>query len=299
MYTTSDHIQDFLAEKSREGLSPHTLSYYRIALHKLVTFLENEIGAGCAIEDVQSAHLRRYMASIQESLSPGGVHARLRAVRAFCNWLVEDGTLAVSPMRRLRLPRLPVEELQVVTTEMLRKLLRAAKSSAKPLRNEAILLTLFDSGLRASELVALKTCSVMTGGFLHVVQGKGRKDRVVPVSRSVVKALHRYMRLERPASGLDTLLLGHGGEGLTRSGLTKLLNRLCQDARIDQFSAHAFRRGFVVAYLTNNGDPFSAKRILGHSTLTMVDRYAAMGVEDLKTVHYRATPVGNLGRNPR
>lgn len=56
---------------------------------------------------------------------------------------------------------------------------------------------------------------------------------------------------------------------------------------------HAFRRGFVVAFLVNEGDPFSAKRILGHSTLTMVDRYAGLGIEDLVAVHRRSSPIGS------
>lgn len=134
---------------------------------------------------------------------------------------------------------------------------------------------------------------VLPKGLLRVVHAKDGKSRVVPVSRKVMKAIRVYVRSERADCDLPHLLLSRQQEPLTRSGLLTLIKSLSSSAGTPAYSPHAFRRGFVVTYLVREGDPFSAKRILGRTTMAMVDRYAAMGVEDLKAIHRRASPVAH------
>jgi integrase/recombinase XerD len=290
------YADEFLAEKERENLSRNTLNHYETSIRKFLEHLAVESGADGDLrpEEITPQHLRVYATCIQQQLSPGGVHARLRPLRVFFNWLVDEEAIDRSPLKTVRFPKVPAKRLPAVSTTDFCRLMRAAGETELPLRNKAILLTLFDTGLRASELLGLRLEDVLPKGLLHVVNGKGAKSRVVPVSRKVTKAIHAYVRSERSDCSLSQLLLNRQGEALTRSGVLSLIKGLCSAAGTAAYSPHAFRRGFVVTYLIREGDPFSAKRILGHTTMAMVDRYAAMGVEDLKQIHLRASPVSGL-----
>lgn len=286
---------EFLADKRRKNLSPRTLSHYETATTKFVEFMEERAAKVVEPSHLRPAHVKAYLDALGERLSPGGVHARMRVLRVWMNWLVREELVEQSPMARLRLLRVPQRNLDVVTPTLFRRLVREAGETACPARNRAILHVLYDTGLRVSELVALQTEDLVANNLVDVVRGKGAKGRLVPMSRSAARALRAYMRSERKAlPGVAEVFLSRTGAPITRSGVASMVRALCRRAGADPVGPHAFRRGFVVSFLTNEGDPFSAKRILGHTSLTMVDRYAALATEDLQAVHQRASPVAQL-----
>lgn len=85
MLTLQDHIRDFLTAKQQENLALNTLSYYQSALSKFADYLRDEEDGLVSLEALSAAHIRGYIDTLQEDLSPGGVHARLRALRVFFN----------------------------------------------------------------------------------------------------------------------------------------------------------------------------------------------------------------------
>ena len=287
-------IEEFLMDGEGRGLSPCTLKAYRAAL---VTFQRFAQEAGTLdLTEVTTAQLRAFAVQCLADVSPGAAHARLRPLKTLLRWTVTEGLLQEDPMKRVRLPRLPDVPLCVVKPAQFRKLEAAAKFTEKPLRDTAILSVLFDTGMRASELCDLKLDDLQPGGFLTIQQGKGGKSRTVPISRDTLKSLRAYLSRERPDTTLEELFLVSEDGPMNRGTLTQLMRRLCRTAGLPVIGPHAFRRGFVVAFIQQGGDAFSAQRILGHTTLIMTNRYARMDADDLRATHRRASPVSGLKR---
>lgn len=290
--TLEQHIQDFLAYCRQKGHSKNTILAYQNALY---SFQEYAKAQGIqAAEEVTRQCLRHYATAVTETLNPGGAHARLRPVKTFFLWLEADEVIAKSPMRRVSLPKLPRQILAAVGPEEIKRLLGAATSSKYPLRDKAIVATLFDTGLRVSELCGLNLEDVHAGGKLEVRTAKGGQSRIVPISRVTLRHITRYIQAERPKSRVNTLFLTNAQTQMNRNTVSQLLRRLSKEAQIPAVSPHAFRRGFAVNYLRNSGDVFTLQRILGHATLEMTNRYAVLMTEDLKEVHRRASPMSTL-----
>ena len=241
---------------------------------------------------LEVSFLRLYMGECLASLNPGGAHARMRAIRALCSFAVQEELIPVSPFHRLKMPRVPEVDLDVISSDDFRALLAAAAMAEKPMRDQAILSILFDSGLRASELCAVRLEDILRAeGGIVVKKGKGGKQRFVPVSKITMKKIQRYQGQERPRTGLEKLFVTDAQTGLGYDSLRAMLERHCASAGIAEVRPHAFRRGFAVAYIRNGGDVFTLKRILGHATLAMSEKYARMNAQDVKDAHLRASPV--------
>lgn len=285
-------LQDFLSDGERR-LSPATLKYYRSALGAFITYCEEHDLR--LVRDLTRPVLRSYATQIDGTLSPGGVHARLRAVRVFVNWLVQEELLDRSPVPPHFLPRVPAPELPVVTEQDMAQLLQVAAEGKTPLRDRAILLTLFDTGLRASELCGLHLDHLLPDSTLYVRLGKGRKDRRVPVSKATRRAIQQYVTRERGTTDHTQVFLGRG-QPLTGSGLLQLLTRLSETAGLSDKTPHAFRRGFAVSFIKHGADLVRLRDVLGHTSIAMSARYAVMGAEDLRQLHQQASPVTHLQR---
>ncbi|MDO4264230.1 MAG: tyrosine-type recombinase/integrase [Deinococcus sp.] len=286
------HIQDFLAYGRQRGHSPNTLAAYRSALGKFAEYAAEQ--GVTTVGGVTRQLLRAYAAEVGGTLNPGGAHARLRPLKTFFTWLEDDEVLDRSPMRRVSLPKLPKYILPAVTREDMGLLLSAARESNHPLRDRAILVLLYDTGVRASELCGIRLEDLQPGGRLDISRAKGSRSRMVPISRTALRHINRYLKQERPKAQETALFLSRTGEPMNRNTVKQLIERLCRAAGTKRYSPHAFRRGFAVNYLRNSGDVFTLQRILGHTTLEMTNHYVVMQVEDLKEAHRRASPVDRL-----
>lgn len=281
--------EEFLSEGAARGLSANTVRMYRDALKTFETWAATSGLSG--VSEVTVSHLRAFMAQSLTEISPGGVHARMRPLRTFLRWCVQEEILGVDPTKRLRLPKVPDPDVKVVRPVDFKRLLARSKLGAKPLRDSALLHVLFDTGLRASEVCALRVSDVDPSGFLRVRHGKGGRSRSVPMGRSTVKVIRSYLLQEREETTLEALFLISEEEGLNTNALGKMLYRLCKNAGTPNFSPHAFRRGMAVEFMRQGGDQFALQRILGHTSLKMTGVYAKLESGDLKDIHRRASPV--------
>lgn len=282
-------VTEFLLDREARGHSPNTLRAYRHALTPFTQWLAEHQAP--LLTDVTPALLRDYALACSALLSPGGAHARLRPVKTLLKWAHEEELIGRDLTRRLPMPRLKRDPLPCVRLTDFQGLVTAAQSHSRtPLRDTALLMVLFDTGLRASEVLALHLSDVRPEGALTVRQGKGGKSRAVPMDRKTLKAIRTYVQRERRGEHTPVLFLAQD-HGLTRGALDKILERLCKAADLPRFSAHAFRRGCAVQYLRNEGDVFTLQRILGHTSLEMTNRYAQLLDEDVKQAHLRASPV--------
>ena len=284
--------------------SPATIAFYYFSLEPLLEFMAGQ-GLAPDADLITLPLLRDFQLWLRDSrgMKPGGEHAVLRGVRATLRWAAEEELIARDPTAKLRLPALPGERPPAVQPGEVERCLKVAAGMTQPLRNRAILLCLYDTGLRMGEVLGLRVEDLnMHTGMVTVraETAKREKARVVPMGLKTARALNRYERQERrPALPLvRALFLGRTGEPMTRGGLTHLLVKVSAAAEIPRAhtAPHAWRRGFAVAYLRAGGDIFSLQQILGHTTLEMTRRYVKFLPDDLQKKHSLASPVDNLGR---
>ncbi|MHA0046541.1 tyrosine-type recombinase/integrase [Deinococcus sp. PEB2-67] len=284
--------QEYEFDCLNRGHSSNTMRAYRTALRQFLEFTHKHDVEFAA--DLTTPVVRAFAAECMQTLSPAGAHARLRVLRSFLNWATEEGYFAKSPMARVPLPRLKQKMLDAVSAQDMKKLILAAQNSPSPIKLQALLAVLYDTGLRVSELWNLELRDILPTQCLMIREGKGGKDRIVPISRPTLKLIHRYIRDERPESSLSNLFLVDEHSSYSNVSIYKLLERLCKRAKVKRYSPHAFRRGFAVNYIRNGGDQFTLMRVLGHTTITMTNRYAMLNISDVQDVHRRVSPFASL-----
>ncbi|WP_420595108.1 tyrosine-type recombinase/integrase [Deinococcus sp.] len=294
----SELWQQFFFHLRAKRRSKATLTYYGCTQRIFGRFL---VSAGLPQEAraLTTAHLRAFMRSLEAGgLAPGGVHGHARAIRALFNWAHREELLAANPVQRLELPTLARVRLPTVNVELTKRLLAVSKTQGQPLRDAAMILTLFDTGVRVQELASLRTEDLLFERGLVRVMGKGHKERFVPIGGRAMQAVSAYLRRERAAAhaGVQHVFLGRGGLGLTKSGVTLRLLRLgeCLELPRSACSPHTFRRGFAVEFLRNGGDVFTLQQIMGHANLEMTRRYVTFLDDDLKAAHLRFSPADRL-----
>ncbi len=291
--------------------SPRTLGSRRELLDKLIWFLQDR-----KIETCDVHALRRFFQHVthghkepngrwgnprnRKPTSPGTSATYDRILRAFFNWLINQEDIEVSPMAKIPKPQDRPDQVQPFSDDHLLHLIAQSRKTTHPRRDEAIILLLLDTGLRASELCGLSVCDLdLQEQCITVRHGKGDKVRNVPISSPTRKALYHYLN-ERESEPGEALFLsdrGHAaGDGLTRIGLMRLINRLCHSAGIQgvRCSPHTLRHSFALGFLKNGGNQFSLMALLGHTSLAMTSRYVALSQADVARQHRHYSPVANL-----
>jgi len=163
-------------------------------------------------------------------------------------------------------------------------------------RNRAMVLVLYDTGLRLSELVSLNLQDIdVERGWIRA-QGKGSKERMVRIGRTAQKALWRYL-MHRPKNGRQEIWLSEEGKPLHDSGVQSVVDRLKKRAGISEEGCiHRFRHSFALNFLKVDRNPFNLQYLLGHSSLEMVRHYTAtLGMQDALEAHVKASPADLLG----
>lgn len=220
-------------------------------------------------------------------------------LRCLFNWLVEDGVLAASPLEKIPKPKVRAEQVQPFTQEQIEALLKAARASPNPKRDEAIVLFLYDTGVRASELCGLRMRDLDLNSRHASVLGKGNKHRLVYFSRETGKVLSNYLR--KPKRELDDPVFRSEsgtrcGQALTRSGSLQLIERLGKVAGIQAMKviSHVFRHSAAIQLLRNGCDVYSLMSLMGHSSLTVCQTYLKLSKSDLENQYRKCSPVDAL-----
>jgi integrase/recombinase XerD len=196
-----------------------------------------------------------------------------------------------SPMRKVAMPKQERKIKQPFTPSDIEALLAACERE-NALRDRAIILGLLDTGLRASEFVAMNVGDVDTDGMIKVM-GKGRKERYVRLGATARKAVMRYL-VDRGDTKLgEALWVGRKGR-LTVNGLEQATRRLGKRAGVSPSNPHRFRRTFATWSAAAGIDAHSLRFLLGHESLEIARRYVEMAKADIEEAHKRTSPVDNF-----
>lgn len=272
--------------KLERNYSPNTIDAYRHDLHLLLIHLS---GQGLTPIDVKLDHLQRFAAWIHErGIGPKSQARILSGVRTFYHYLVVDGYLEVDPTELLESPHLPKHLPEYLTTEEVDRLEAAIDlTSAEGHRNRAIIEVFFSCGLRVSELVELKLSNLFLNERFMRVEGKGGKERLVPISQRAVGELElwfddrRQMRI-KPGED-DYVFLNRRGHHLTRTMILIMVKRLGEAAGIKKtLSPHTLRHSFATALLRGGADLRVIQVLLGHADIATTEIYTHMDDESLR-----------------
>lgn len=295
-------IEGFTRYLKAKHYQPVTVKYY---VERVVLFLdwmgERNLTAFTALarEDVE-AYQREILES-PKKYSMHTVHHRMKVVRRFFEYLVESSQLLASPIEELVLPPLGKRIPKNVLTEAeMKKVLNVPHPSTKVgLRDRALLELLYSSALRRSECVRLTIHDIDTkGGYLRVNQGKGRKDRIVPVGRKACRLVREYMKKVRPHHLKDdseerALFMGIYGKPLTANNLVGLVKKYGRKAGIGKpVTVHGIRRSAATHMLRAGAHPLYVQKFLGHKRSETVNSYIEATGLDLKKTHKKAHPRG-------
>lgn len=301
------HLEDLQALRRSET----TRELARHVLPRLVSHLSEE-----GLTDpraVTEEHLTRFAASLAAKqtrqgrpLSSSTRMTYVGAVKRFFAFLAKRGLILRDPARELALPRLDVLPRRVLTEREASRLVGAPSPyTVLGQRDRAMLEVLYGSGLRQGECLRLDLGDLdLARGVAFVRDGKGRKDRLVPVTRRAAIALDVYMRDARPELSRSprelALFLSKTGRRFGATSLDVLLRRHAQAARIaGALSAHVLRHTCATHLLQRGADVRHVQELLGHKSLQTTARYTRVSVRDLAQVLARAHPRERSWRNRR
>jgi integrase/recombinase XerC len=283
--------QSFYLSREAMRCTPATLVWYHKYVSALIGYLTEQGLKDLA--SITSDYLRAFLVQLQNrGLADTTIHHHASAARTFFNYLVEEGLLTASPMRKVKMPRMDNDIPPAFTAEEVRKLLKAVELT----RDTAMLLCLLDSGCRSAEFVALNVGDVdLASGAVTVKQGKGRKDRTTFVGAKARKALLRYL-MARGNPGRNEPLWTNEltGERLTDSGLRQALTEIAKRAKVDNCHPHTFRRTCALFSLRAGMNIYALQKMMGHADLTILRRYLALVEQDVQEAHRQHGAVDNM-----
>ncbi|MDE0103244.1 MAG: site-specific tyrosine recombinase XerD [Bryobacterales bacterium] len=271
-------LQDFLAFASVErGLAQNTVAAYRRDLGRLALFLADR---GLEPADASKADLRDFLASLCEAgLSGRSVARYLSSVRSLYRFLLDRGGVQDDPSSGVRSPAQWKTLPECLSLAEVDSLLDApSPKSDLGARDRAMLQLLYATGLRVSELVAVKVTDLDAAAGILRTTGKGGKTRLVPVGRSALEAIETYRRKHRSAilkrRLSEDLFVTAAGSGMTRQGFWKLLKKHGRSAGIaTRITPHALRHSFATHLLERGADLRSLQLMLGHADISTTQIY--------------------------
>jgi integrase/recombinase XerC len=280
--------------------SEHTVRAYGRDLEEFLAFLAARLGRAASPADLDIPLVRAYLASLFGHNEASTIARKLSSLRSFGAYLVRRGVRADNPAELVAMPKRPKTLPRFLTAEDAGRLVEAPDpASPAGRRDRAILEVLYGSGLRVSELCGLDVGDLELGeGTLRVRQGKGGKDRVVPVGGLATAALHEYLEarpmLRHPRSGAQhpqALFLSQRGARLTARSVARLVDRGClQAGTAARVSPHALRHSCATHMLDEGADLRTIQEILGHASLQTTQRYTHVSIGHLMQVYDQAHP---------
>ncbi|HKJ91564.1 MAG TPA: tyrosine recombinase XerC [Longimicrobiales bacterium] len=296
----STFIDDFLRHIG-EGrqLSLHTLQAYRRDLGDFTEFLARHLEPGWRWRDVDRQALRAYLGDLsRRGLARRTIARKLSAVRSLFRFLHRESVVEANPARALHSPRLERRLPGWLTrseTDGLFALAenRAAEGSFHGVRDLAILEAFYATGMRLSELQGLNCEDLDLIGDQVKLRGKGRKERIVPLGGSAVRALRRWemRRAEVASRERGPLFVSQSGRRLSRRRVQAIVRRyLDAVAGGADLSTHSLRHSFATHMLDAGADLMAVKELLGHVSLSTTQIYTHTSKERLKRVYKKAHP---------
>ena len=285
-------LEQFVAYLSTEkGLSANTVASYLLDLQSFGVFL-SEIGLDYT--SFTRDDIVNYIGRLKDSgHSSASVCRFISSIKGLCKYMVIEKIIDDNPSETLRTPRQWERLPKALSLEDTKRLLNAEVKSSLFIRDAAILELLYASGLRISEVLAVKINDVnFEGGFLRVM-GKGSRERVVPMNQRASERLKKYMSELRPGllKGRQSsfLFLTGRGKPMTRQRFWQALKGFAGSADL-KLTPHMLRHSFATHLLDGGADLRSVQKMLGHSDISTTQIYTKVSSDRIKKVYQEHHP---------
>ncbi len=310
-----EHYSQYCA--SERAYSLHTQDRYAHTLDFLFSFFEEDGQVLPSVDEVRLEDLRPFLGWLHDKgLAKKSLRLHVSALKSFFRFCAKRGFVSANPAAALSAPRVEKKLPSFLQPEEVQHLLeKFDQNEAEGSRNALLAELLYGSGLRISEALQLNVGSIDTTQKLVRVRGKGRKDRVVPVSSPTLKVLDRYMKLrsklaQHPStenlasskasapvplgqnSARNTaLFLDRRGRRLSAAQAWSIIHDAMQGVTESaQKSPHVLRHSFATHLLDNGADIQAVSEMLGHASLSTTQVYTHVSVERLKAAYKQAHP---------
>ncbi len=280
-------LRDFINYLRLErGLSENTCESYGRDVRYLLEYTEN---VGLKLTDITELHLHEFLSMLHEL----GIHPRSQArinsgIKAFFKFIKLEGYVTNNPTELLENPQVGEHLPDVLNIEEIDAMIDAIDMSKNEgQRNRAIIETLYGSGLRVSELINLKISRLYKEESFIIIDGKGSKQRLVPISQIALDEIEEYMKcrenLDIKPGYEDILFLNRRGKQLTRVMVFYIIKELAQLAGISKHvSPHTLRHSFATHLLEGGANLRAIQEMLGHESISTTEIYMHL---DKSTLH--------------
>lgn len=277
--------------------SPHTIKHYITDLVEYFTFLKRE--GITHLNDVDTHTVRLFLTSLYDKqLSRRSVSRKISTLRSFYKFLRRDKFVKANPFSHITLPRMSKPLPSFLYKEELQKLFEVSDLS-DPIgqRNQALIETLYATGIRVSECQSLRVSDIdfIIGSMF--VTGKGRKERYVLFGQFAKEALNNYINkgrntlLEKTSEPTDYLFLNSRGNPLTTRGIRLILTTMVEKAALTiHVNPHKLRHTFATHLLNEGADLRTVQELLGHENLSSTQIYTHVTKDYLRRVYMESHP---------
>ncbi len=292
-----------------EGISPRTIESN---IADVIAF-EKYLGGCPDITKITAEDLRRYILHLKSqpryanhptikskdrNLSTDAIASYIRGIRSFWSWMMREGFIQENPFERVKPPELHEKIVEPLLPGELTSILKAIPNDVKNKQpDQSIILTLYGTGARVGEVIAIPLDNINFESGQITVTGKGGNQRALFMSPVLFKILFRYRHRIRPKVDSAFFFLMTSGRPVSRYYIEHKIHQYAIQAKIGRrVYPHLLRFSFAIQFLRNGGDPFTLQGILGHASLEMTKHYVRMANTDIEKSMKKYSPVEQLGK---
>jgi len=284
-------VEQFLTYLQVErNASEHTIKNYAVDLRDFCSFI-GELPP----EQLDYTHIRNFLAHLKDrNFSQSSISRKLACLRSCFKYMARERLLSSNPAGSIATPKREKKLPSFLDPEEMEKLLNAAPGINKAgRRDRAIMETLYSTGMRVSELMNMSIVNIDFVGGVLKIQGKGKKERMVPIGRTALQAIEAYLndRTEEEKQPSAPLFLNKNNTRLTDRSIRRILIKYSRRASITKdVSPHTIRHTFATHLLDQGADLRSVQDLLGHENLSTTQIYTHVTTKRIKDAYEKAHP---------
>lgn len=290
----------FLITKKSENVTARTIEIYDEILTRFFDYLIKQNIYD--VSEVNACNIREFLILLQEQGLKGvSRHRFYRGLKTFFLFLHREDYISSNPIIAVKPPKIEHKEMRTFTAQEISKLLNSFdRDTFTGFRNYCMFCLFFSTGIRKQEALDLKLTDInITNDLIRIANGKGQKERYIPIGRTVKRTLVQYLNKREEFLQNEScawLFVTHkDNRKLTPSAINGIFHRLKVELKLtgEKISSHTWRHTMAKNYLLNGGDVFSLQKILGHSDISTTRGYLNLNEKEVKIQHAKYNPLDN------
>lgn len=298
-----DVLKEFIFDCKMRKLSDRTIKSYRNNNKALFRFIENEYGVK-ELEETNHLHIKGYIQYLTDKkLSEIYINTIVRTFKAYFSFAVDEHYILKNPIDKIKKQKEPIVLINTFNDDEVSRMIKYYQGSKfLDVRNQLIMIILFDSGIRCSELCELKLSDIRDT-YINIM-GKGKKVRHIPLTTFINKFLIKYLRVrdnyikDKVGYHTEYLLLSQKGKKLTVETIERIVKDCGKECNVREeirISPHTCRHYYAQTQLKNGCDLFTLSKLLGHTNINVTKRYLqSMHDDETLIMGTKTSPLSNL-----